>query len=119
MVKAGKAFVEQYEKVYGEPPDPYAMNAYAGMIDLARGWSLAKSVEPAKTYKAIMDNPKFEGPKGPATWRVDGRARYKYTSFIVEGKGPKERKDPKWDYAKVIDTYEGDEYERPPKEEGW
>jgi hypothetical protein len=95
------------------------MNAYAGMMDLARGWSLAKSVEPAKTYKAIMDNPKFEGPKGPATWRVDGRAHYKYTSFIVEGKGPKDRKDPKWDYAKVIDTYEGDEYELPPKEEGW
>jgi len=119
VVKASQKLSEAWRKEYGEPPDPYAMNAYAGMMDLARGWAVAKSVDPAKTYKAIMDNPKFEGPKGPATWRVDGRPHYKYTSFIVEGKGPKERKDPKWDYAKVIDTYEGDEYELPLKEAGW
>jgi hypothetical protein len=37
----------------------------------------------------------------------------------VEGKGPKDRKDPKWDYEKVIDTYEGDDYELAPKEMGW
>jgi len=119
VVKASQKLSDAWRKEYGEPPDPYAMNAYAGMMDLARGWGLAKSVDPAKTYKAIMDNPKFEGPKGPAAWRVDGRPHYKYTSFIIEGKGPKERKDPKWDYGKVIDTYESEEYELAPKEEGW
>jgi branched-chain amino acid transport system substrate-binding protein len=119
VVKAAQKLSDAWRKEYNEPPDPYAMNAYAGMIEVARGWEIAKSVDPAKVYKAIMDNPKFEGPKGPATWRVDGRPHYKYTSFIVEGKGPKDRKDPKWDFAKVIDTYEGDDYEVDAKELGW
>jgi len=89
------------------------------VIEAARGFTLAKSLEPAKVYKALMDNPDFTSIKGPAQWRVDGRAHYKYTSVIVEGKGPKERKDMKWDYAKVIDSYEGEEYELPVKQTGW
>ncbi len=119
VVKAAQKLTEAWRKEYNEPPDPYAMNAYAGVIEALRGFRLANSVDPAKVYKAIMDNPGFVGPKGPAKWRVDGRPHFKYTSFIVQGKGPKERKDMKWDYAKVIDTYEGDEYEIPLKEEGW
>ncbi len=119
VVKAAQKLTEEWRKEYNEPPDPYAMNAYAGVIEAARGFGLANSLDPAKVYKALMDHPDFSGPKGPARWRVDGRPHYKYTSFIVEGKGPKARKDMKWDYAKVIDTYEGDEYELPLKEEGW
>ena len=119
VVKAAQKLTEEWRKEYNEPPDPYAMNAYAGVIEAMRGFRLANSLDPAKVYKALMDHPDFSGPKGPARWRVDGRPHYKYSSFIVEGKGPKERKDMKWDYAKVIDTYEGDEYELPLKEEGW
>ena len=119
VVKAAQKLTEAWRKEYNEPPDPYAMNAYAGVIEAMRGFRLANSVDPAKVYKAIMDNPSFGGPKGPAKWRVDGRPHFQYTSFIVEGKGPKQRKDMKWDFAKVIDTYEGDEYEIPLKEEGW
>jgi len=44
---------------------------------------------------SLMANPDFTSVKGPATWRVDGRPRYKYNAWIVEGKGPKDRKDPK------------------------
>jgi branched-chain amino acid transport system substrate-binding protein len=119
VVNVAKKVSENWMREYKEAPDPYAMTAYEGVQEAARGIRLAKSLEPAKVYKAIMDNPDWTSAKGPSKWRVDGRSHYKYTSFIVEGKGPKERKDPKWDFAKVVDSYEGDEYELPVKEEGW
>ncbi|MCP4109331.1 MAG: hypothetical protein GY749_28035 [Desulfobacteraceae bacterium] len=57
---------------------------------------LAKSAEPGKVYNAIMVNPDWEGPKVPAKWMIDGSPRYKHSSFIAKGLGPKERKDMKW-----------------------
>lgn len=118
-VKESQKLTEMWRKEYGEPPDPYAMMGYYGMKEVLRGVQLANSVEPAKVYKAIMDNPVFESVKGTAKWRIDGRPLYRYSSFIVEGKGPKERKDMKWDYAKVIDSYEGEAFLMPLKELGW
>ncbi|NWF92925.1 MAG: ABC transporter substrate-binding protein [Syntrophaceae bacterium] len=118
-VNASKKLTEMWRKEYGEPPDPYAMMGYFGMVEVLRGIRLANSLEPAKIYKAIMDNPVFESVKGSAKWRVDGRPLYRFSSFIVEGKGPKERKDMKWDFARVVDSYEGEEFLLPLKETGW
>ncbi|MGQ9676001.1 MAG: ABC transporter substrate-binding protein [Chloroflexota bacterium] len=119
VVAGAKAFTEQYSKVYNIPPDPYAMTAYVGAKEAMRGISLAQSTEAAKAYKALMDNPEFKSPKGPAKWRIDGRPMYKYYTFIVEGKGASERKDPKTDYAKIVGAYEGDAYITPLSEGGW
>ncbi len=118
-VRESQKLTEMWRKEYGEPPDPYAMMGYYGMKEVLRGVQLANSLAPARVYKAIMDNPVFESVKGAAKWRVDGRPLYRYSSFIVEGKGPKERKDMKWDYAKVIDSYEGEAFLLPLKEMGW
>jgi hypothetical protein len=49
---------------------------------------------------------------------VDGRPFYKYAKFIMEGKGPKVKKD-KWDVCKVADVYMGEELCLPLKEMGW
>jgi branched-chain amino acid transport system substrate-binding protein len=118
-VKATQELNDLWKKEYGEPPDPFAMFAYVGMTETLRGIQLANSLEPAKVYKALMDKPEFMSVKGPAKWRVDGRPAYKYAKFIVDGKGPKERKDPKWDFAKVVDAYEGEQLCLPLKEMGW
>jgi branched-chain amino acid transport system substrate-binding protein len=118
VVKAGKAFVEKYEKVYGEPPDPYAGMTYVGCKELVRGIELAQSTDPKKVADAIMKHPEFPSMKGPGKWREDHQPIFKYGAFVVVGKGPKERKG-KWDLVKVIGAYTGDDYLPPLKTEGY
>jgi branched-chain amino acid transport system substrate-binding protein len=117
-VKAVADLSEAWKKEYGEPPDPFAVFAYLGMQQTLRGIELGNSLEPAKVYKALMDRPDFMSVKGPAKWRIDGRPSYKYAKFIVDGKSPKEKKD-KWDFARVVDVYTGEELCLPLKEMGW
>jgi len=117
-VKAVESLSEAWKKEYGEPPDPFAVYAYLGMQETLRGIELSNSLEPAKVYKALMDKPDFMSVKGPATWRIDGRPSYRYAKFILDGKPPKERKD-KWDIARVVDVYMGEELCLPLKEMGW
>ena len=109
---------EVWQKEYGEPPDPFAVYAYIGMQEALRGIELSNSLEPKKVYDALMKSPKFMSVKGPAAWRVDGRPMYKYAKWIVDGKPGKERKD-KWDIAKVVDVYMGQELCLPLKEMGY
>lgn len=117
-VQAVAKLTEAWRKEYGEPPDPFAVYAYIGMQQTLRGIELANSLDPGKVYKALMDKPDFMSVKGPATWRIDGRTFYKYAKFILDGKPPKERKD-KWDFAKVVDVYMGEELCLPLKEMGY
>jgi branched-chain amino acid transport system substrate-binding protein len=117
-VSAVAKLTEAWRKEYGEPPDPFAVYAYLGMQEILRGVELSNSLEPAKVYKALMDKPDFMSVKGPAAWRIDGRPSYKYAKFILDGKPPKERKD-KWDIAKVVTVYTGEELCLPLKEMGW
>ncbi len=118
VVKEGKAFVDQYEKLYGEPPDPYAGITYVGVKELIRGIELAQSTDPKKISEAIMSKPEFPSMKGPGKWREDHQPVFKYGAFVVIGKGPKERKG-KWDLVKVIGAYTGDDYLPSLKSEGY
>ena len=116
--KAVAELTQAWRKEYGEPPDPFAVYAYLGMQETLRGAELANSLEPDKVYNALMNKPDFMSVKGPAKWRIDGRPSYKYVKFILNGKSPRERKD-KWDVAKVIDIYTGEELSLSLKEMGW
>ena len=118
VVKEGKAFVDAYEKLYGEPPDPYAGITYVGVKELVRGIELAQSTDPKKISEAIMSKPDFPSMKGPGKWREDHQPVFKYGAFVVVGKGPKERKS-KWDLVKVIGAYTGDDYLPSLKSEGY
>jgi branched-chain amino acid transport system substrate-binding protein len=117
-VMAVEKLSDAWKKEYGEPPDPFAVYAYIGMLETLRGIEVANSLEPGKVYKALMDKPDFMSVKGPAKWRIDGRTSYRYAKFIVDGKSPKEKKD-KWDFARVVDVYMGEELCLPLKEMGW
>ena len=119
VVKVANDFTARYKAEYGEPPDPYGCSAYMGVYNVIRGMELAKSTDPEKVYNAIMSDPDWVGPKGPAKWMIDGNPRYKHASFIAQGLGPGERKDQKWDYVKVIDSYKGKNFQRTPQELGW
>ena len=109
VVKQGKAFVDAYVKAYGDPPDPYAGMAYVALKEMVRGIELAQSVDPAAIAQAIMAKPEFPSMKGPGVWRIDHQPQFKYGAFVVQGKGPAERKG-KWDLVKVIGTWPGDDY---------
>lgn len=118
VVKLSDEFTKKYKAKFGAPPDPYVMTAYYGAKEVIRAINMAKSAEPAKMYKALMDKPEFMTAKGPAKWRVDGRPRYKYNSWIIRGLPKAERKS-KWDYGKIIDVYEGNAFLPPVKTLGW
>ena len=109
IVEQGRVFAEKFSRVYGYPPDPYSAMAYIGTKEALRGLSLAKSAKPAKVAKAIMDNPTFQTMKGKATWRADHQPIYKYSAFIVVGKGAAERTN-RWDLVKVVGAYTGEDY---------
>jgi branched-chain amino acid transport system substrate-binding protein len=118
IVKAGKEFVDKYQKAYGEPPDPYAGMAYVGAMELIRGIEGAQSVDPLAVAKAIKAKPQFNSMKGPGTWREDQQPLFKYGAFVVQGKAPKDRKS-KLDLVRVIDAYTGTEYLPALKSEGY
>lgn len=119
VVKTSQEFTARYVAAYGIPPDPYAMSAYYGGAETLRAMKLANSFDPGKMYDALMAKPNFNSVKGPAKWRVDGRPQFKYNSWIVEGKGPKDRKDIKYDYAKIVDVYAGDAFLPSVQDMGW
>lgn len=119
VVKMSSELSKKFREAYNQPPDPYGMSAYMGVMEVVRAMELAKSTDSKKAYEALLASPEWKGPKGPAKWLVDGNPRYKYAAFIGQGLGPKERKDPKWDYLKVVDYYSGQLFQKPPEQLGW
>jgi len=119
VAKAADEFEQKFRKEYGYPPDPYSAMAYIGVKEAIRGIELAQSVDPQAVAAALMKSPKFESMKGPGTWREDHQPIFKYGAFVVVGKGPKERKDPKWDLVRIVDSYTGEDYLPPLKGLGY
>jgi branched-chain amino acid transport system substrate-binding protein len=110
VVKAANDFSQKFRKEYGYPPDPYSAMAYIGTMEALRGIALAQSTDPAAVAAALMKSPGFDTMKGHATWRADHQPTFRYGAFVVQGKGAKERKDPKWDLVKIVDVYSGEDY---------
>ncbi len=109
--KDSDEFTAKYVKAYGAPPDPFAVPAYFSIKEVARAIELSQSTDPTKMYAALMANPEWTSAKGAAKWRQDGRSMYKYFTFIVEGKGPEDRKsnaEGKYDFGKIIDAFSYD-----------
>jgi len=119
VVKLSKEFNDRYVAKYNEPCDPYAMSAYLAVNEIVRGMEISGSIEPAKIYGALMANPDMMTPKGPAKLGIDGRYTYKYGSFIGDGLGASERKDVKFDYINIIDSFEGTRFMKPASALGW
>ena len=107
VARSAKEFTDLYRGKYNRPPDAYAAIAYIGYMEMFRGFEAAKSFEPQKVSAALMANKgQFNSVKGPASWREDHAAEYKYAAFLVKGKGPKEQKN-EWDLFTVIGSAGG------------
>jgi ABC-type branched-subunit amino acid transport system substrate-binding protein len=109
VAKSAKEFTDLYRAKYGRPPDAYAAIAYIAYMEMFRGFEEAKSFDPAKV-SAVMrsNNGSFNTLKGPARWREDHAAEYKYAAFLVKGKGAKDQKN-EWDLFNVINAVGGDQ----------
>jgi branched-chain amino acid transport system substrate-binding protein len=108
VAKSAKEYTDLYRAEYKTPPDAYATIAYIAYTEMLRGFEGAKSFEPKKVAAALMaNNGAFTSVKGPARWREDHGAVYKYAGFLVRGKGPKEQKN-EWDLFKVLGYQGGD-----------
>jgi ABC-type branched-subunit amino acid transport system substrate-binding protein len=109
VAKSAKDFADMYRTKYGHPPDAYAALAYVAYMEMFRGFEQSKSFDPHKVAAAVRANGgKFDTVKGPANWRQDHAAQYKYAAFLVKGKSAAERKN-EWDLFSVIDGLGGDE----------
>ncbi|MHB8772220.1 MAG: ABC transporter substrate-binding protein [Syntrophales bacterium] len=101
-----KEINDSYQAKYKRPMDAYAAIAYIAYMEMFRGFEQAKSFDPLKVAAALKaNNGQFDTVKGPARWREDQSAVYKYGAFLVKGKGPGEQKHP-WDLFKV-EGYQG------------
>jgi ABC-type branched-subunit amino acid transport system substrate-binding protein len=107
VARSAKEFTELYQAKYKIPPDSYATIAYTAFTEMFRGFEAAKSFEPKKVAAALMaNNGQFTSVKGPARWREDHAAVYKYAAFLVKGKGAERKGD--WDLFKVMGYQGGD-----------
>ena len=108
VAKSAKEFTDLYRAKYGRPPDAYAAIAYIAYMEMFRGFEAGKSFDPKKVSTALMANKgQFTSLKGPARWRDDHAAEYKYAAFLVKGKGPKEQKH-EWDLFTVMGSAGGE-----------
>jgi branched-chain amino acid transport system substrate-binding protein len=108
VAKSAQEFTELFRAKYGTPPDAYATIAYVAYTEMLRGFETAKSFDPQKVSAALMaGGGQFNTIKGPATWRQDHAAVYKYAAFLVKGKGPGEQKN-EWDLFSVIGSLGGE-----------
>jgi branched-chain amino acid transport system substrate-binding protein len=108
LAKSAKEFVDLYSAKYGRPPDAYAAIAYIGYMEMFRGFEDAKTFDPLKVSAALRaKGGQFMTMKGPARWREDHAAEYKYAAFLVKGKGAKERKG-EWDLFSVVNSEGGE-----------
>ncbi len=108
VAKTAKEFTDLYRAKYKTPPDAYATIAYTAYMEMFRGFEAAGSFEPKKVSAALMANKgEFTCVKGPARWREDHSAVYKYAGFLVRGKGSGEQKH-EWDLFKVVGYQGGD-----------
>jgi len=107
VAKSAEEFTGLYQAKYKTPPDAYATIAYTAFTEMFRGFEAAKSFEPKKVSAALMAKKgAFTSVKGPARWREDHAAVYKYAGFLVKGKGAERKTE--WDLFKVVGYQGGD-----------
>jgi ABC-type branched-subunit amino acid transport system substrate-binding protein len=108
VAKRAADFTQLYQAKYNTPPDSYATIAYIAYMEMFRGFEQSKSFDAKKVSAALMANGgKFDSVKGPAEWRQDHSAAFKYAAFLVKGKGAAARKN-EWDLFSVEGSMGGD-----------
>ena len=117
LAARGKALREDHMKMYGFPPDAYAVLAYTAGSILFQAVEKAGSVDYKKVGKVLAETT-FDTVKGPSRFRIDHQLTGDNLAFLVKGKKPDEKKE-KWDVFHVLGVYGGDKALPPLKDLGY
>ncbi|HEU4369494.1 MAG TPA: ABC transporter substrate-binding protein [Methylomirabilota bacterium] len=100
-----KKFVDAFTKKFGIPPDGYAGYGYSGILEVARGVTLAKSTDSEKVAETLRKNPTYDHYKGKQYWRACDNKAFQ-DLWLVKGR-PQNKGE--WGYFEVAGKVAADE----------
>jgi len=112
-----KKFLDASMKKFNVPPDGYAGYAYSGILEVARGVTLAKSTDSEAVAKALRANPTYDHYKGKQFWRAcDNKSMQ--DMWILKGRAPAQVTG-EWGLFDIVTKVNADErYDRTCAEKG-
>jgi branched-chain amino acid transport system substrate-binding protein len=102
-----KKFVDAAMKKFNMPPDGYAAYAYSGIMEVARGVTLAKSTNSEAVAKALRANPNYDHYKGKQFWRACDNKAFQ-DLWILKGRAPDKVKG-EWGFFDIVTKVNADE----------
>jgi branched-chain amino acid transport system substrate-binding protein len=116
-VPSAKNYVEVYQKKFNAPPGDYGAYAFSGVMEVARGCTLAKSVDSEAVADALRKNPTYDHYKGKQWWRTCDNKSFQ-DLWIVKGREPGKVKG-EWGLAEIVTKIPAnEELDRTCKEKG-
>src|SRR6266851_4458581 len=116
-VPSAKKYVEMYRKKYNAPPGDYGAYAYSGVMEVARGCTLAKSVDSETVADALRKNPVYDHYKGKQWWRNCDNKSFQ-DLWITRGREPGKVKG-EWGFVDIVAKIPAnEELDRTCKEKG-
>ncbi|HKX04556.1 MAG TPA: ABC transporter substrate-binding protein [Methylomirabilota bacterium] len=116
-VPSAKKYVEVYQKKFNAPPGDYGAYAFSGVMEVARGCTLAKSVDSEAVADALRKNPTYDHYKGKQWWRTCDNKSFQ-DLWIVKGREPGKTKG-EWGLAEIVTKIPAsEELDRTCKEKG-
>jgi branched-chain amino acid transport system substrate-binding protein len=116
-VPSAKKYVEVYRKKYNAPPGDYGAYAFSGVMEIARGCTLAKSLDSEAVADTLRKNPTYDHYKGKQWWRTCDNKSFQ-DLWIVKGREPG-KLNGEWGLAEIVAKIPAnEELDRTCKEKG-
>ena len=116
-VPSAKKYVEVYRKKYNAPPGDYGAYAFSGVMEIARGCTLAKSLDSEAVADTLRRNPTYDHYKGKQWWRTCDNKSFQ-DLWIVKGREPG-KLNGEWGLAEIVAKIPAnEELDRTCKEKG-
>ncbi|HSB42897.1 MAG TPA: ABC transporter substrate-binding protein [Methylomirabilota bacterium] len=114
---SAKRYVELHQKKYNAPPGDYGAYAWSGVMEIARGVTLAKSTDSEAVADALRKNPVYDHYKGKQWWRACDNKSFQ-DLWICRGREPGKVKG-EWGFVDVVAKIPAnEELDRTCKEKG-
>jgi branched-chain amino acid transport system substrate-binding protein len=116
-IPSAKKYVEVYQKRYNAPPGDYGAYAFSGVMEIARGCTLAKSFDSEAVADALRKNATYDHYKGKQWWRTCDNKSFQ-DLWIVKGREPGKTRG-EWGLAEIVAKVPAsEELDRTCKEKG-
>src|SRR6266403_6274144 len=99
-VPQAKRYVDAYIKKFNRPPDAYSGYGYSGIMEVARGVELAKSIDSNAVANALRKNREYDHYKGKQWWRACDNKSFQ-DLWITKVRSPQQVKG-EWGYFDIV-----------------